>query len=363
MGSVITVICLVTSDCNLNCRYCYTKASYPPGLRVAIEAVETLIKNCSNGFESVEFCWHGGEPLLLGKEFYQAVICAQQKITEENGNKTKFTNSIQSNCLLLNNDLLISLKERGFRIGSTFEAPISVHLRNRPPISQSKNNLQGYLDVFGKIKAASLPLGLLCVVTKDNVKYGEEIFKFFKSIDVDTYSLLPLIEVPRDTIPEAPTNQELFKLYKMTFELWMGQENNFTYIEPLNTMIRGLLGEKPRLCSFASSCLKRMITIGPTGEVIPCASLVKFPLGNIFKESLTEILKKAEVQALRKNRGKSVRKECGRCRYVTICRGGCRETTFWHSGDYFGKYPYCEARKETFAYLETRLKEILNQAR
>lgn len=355
MSSAITVVCYVTTDCNLNCRYCYTRATYLKPQKMPTRSVKSLITNCSRGFDSVEFCWHGGEPLLGGAAFYEAVIAAQREITRCNPNVT-FINTIQSNLLLLDDELLDLLKSNEFRIGSTFEAPPEIHLRHRPLASGKTAVLETYLKKFEKIKAASLPLGLLCVVTKDNVERGEEIFHFFQSIGVSTYSLLPLIEVPRVGRPDPPRNEELFGLYRTTFDLWMGEENGFVSIEPLDTMVKSLLGKRPQLCIFASSCLKRMISISPDGTVLPCGSLRSFPLGNIFDEPLVTILRNRKTSELRRIRDTSAILHCHNCKYFSICRGGCRELAFWHSGHYDGDFPYCEARKKTFSYLEQYLK-------
>lgn len=359
MKSVITVICYVTTDCNLDCRSCYTRAVYPQSQRMIPGLIKKLIENCSMGFDSVEFCWHGGEPLLGGITFYEAVITAQREITRCNPN-VKFINTIQSNLLLLNEEFLAFLKTNGFRIGSSFDAPPDVHLKNRPLASGKTATLGTYLDRFEKIKVASLPLGLLCVVTKDNVMRGEEIFRFFRSVGASTYSLLPLIEVPRRGRPEPPSNKELFELYKTTFELWMKEGNCFSSIEPLDTMMKSLLGKRPQLCTFASSCLKRMISISPDGTVLPCGSLRSFPLGNIFHEPLLAILRNHRTRGLRRVREKSTSRYCRGCKYLSVCRGGCRELAFWHSGHYDGNFPYCEARKKTFSYLEQRLSEIIS---
>jgi len=78
-------------------------------------------------------------------------------------------------------------------------------------------------------------------------------------------------------------------------------------------------------------------------------------MGNIFSEYLSDIIKRGKepfVQ-LRKT---AVTNSCAHCEFVSICNGGCRADAYWASGRYDGPYPYCEARKRTFEYLESRLK-------
>lgn len=357
--SAVTVICLVTSDCNLRCRYCYTLASHQKREALPTSSVPDLIQNCSRGFDSVDFCWHGGEPLLVGKQFYEAVVAAQDEVSKRSKGRVSFVNTIQSNCLLLDDDLLKFFAAMSFRIGSTFEAPPEIHLDHRRLASGEQSRLNSYLAAFEKLKQASMPLALLCVVTKDNVRRGREIFEFFGTLGVHSYSLLPLIEVPAPNRPQAPDNDELFELYATTFDLWMKEENTFVSIEPIDTMLRSLLGERPRQCSFAASCLKRMITVAPDGTVLPCGSLTAFPLGNVFNTPLMGILHGREVLKLRKRRSMSAARFCGGCEYVSVCRGGCREIAFWNSGAYDSQFAYCEARKRSFTYIEQRTHEIL----
>jgi len=362
MKPVISIICLTTSDCNLDCDYCYVKASYKSRLNLPADLIPILIKNCSTGFDSVEFCWHGGEPLLRGREFFERVISAEKKIRENRKEGIVFRNIVQSNCLLMTEGLLEFFKLNDFSIGSTFEAPPEVHIRHRHPCSDSGIREEDYLRIFRKIKSMGFPLGLLCVVTKDNVNRAREIFNFFREIGADTYSLLPLIKVTSDRIPEQPSNDELFELYKETFELWINEENSFGCIEPIDTMMRGLLGDTPRLCTFASSCLNKMITISPTGDVIPCGSLNGLRLGNIFEAPLASILNSEETRRLKNKRQTSISRYCVSkgCEYIPLCRGGCREVAYWNSGQYDGEYYYCESRIKTFNYLKKRLNSIIN---
>lgn len=353
MKKVITVIAMTTSDCNLSCAYCYVAASRKNTKKFEIKNVETLIQNCSIGFDSVEFCWHGGEPLLVGKEFYKAVIEAQKK--EKQKRKILFKNNIQSNGMLLDESWFQFIKENDFHLGLSFDVPLDTNLTHRKIIPEDA------LTVFQKVRDHGLSVGVLCVISKLNVRRGEEIFNFFASLGVESYSLLPLKNMPLSKRPSLPDNGELFELYKTTFDLWVEKPNNFLCIEPIDTIIRALLGERPRSCSYSSPCLKRMITVDQEGNVIPCASLVaeKFVLGSILKEPLLWILSGSKTKGLCEIRARHVAERCHNCEFVSICRGGCRADAFWGTGKYDGEYPYCEARKKTFEYIRGRLNTLL----
>ena len=61
-------------NCNLRCDYCYNKSSVVTERSIMDERVlERLIE--SSFFENnTRFIWHGGEPLLAGKEFFRKIL-------------------------------------------------------------------------------------------------------------------------------------------------------------------------------------------------------------------------------------------------------------------------------------------------
>ena len=64
------------SACNLDCTYCYylDKAAQYGGREAVMsdELLELYVRQYieANDVPTVQFCWHGGEPLLLGIDFY-----------------------------------------------------------------------------------------------------------------------------------------------------------------------------------------------------------------------------------------------------------------------------------------------------
>lgn len=71
--------------CNLDCDYCYyleKDALYPgkkfnlSAFRMKDEVLEKLIKDYiqSQPQQRIEFIWHGGEPTLLGVEYFKKAI-------------------------------------------------------------------------------------------------------------------------------------------------------------------------------------------------------------------------------------------------------------------------------------------------
>ena len=84
----VTMLKPAGSRCNLDCTYCYylDKAIQYGGKNEAIsdELLETYVRQYieANEVDTVQFCWHGGEPLLLGKGFYRRALALQKKYAD-----------------------------------------------------------------------------------------------------------------------------------------------------------------------------------------------------------------------------------------------------------------------------------------
>lgn len=365
MKQVATVIVQTSSMCNLDCGYCYMRASrHSHGLdaHTVLRDIDKVIQNCAFGFDKIKFDWHGGEPLMMGIDYYKNVVRVQRTLANRYG--IEFSNTIQTNGTLLGDEYLDFLLENEFKIGLSYDGVPGVTEETR--LNHSGIGALDFIyEISDRFRVRRFPLSILCVVSKQNVALGEDIFKFLSAVGVNSYALLPIMEFPREECPKAPSNEEIGDLYKKTFELWASPANPFKTIEPITTIVQSLLsGRTPTLCSFASSCLKRMATITPEGNVIQCGSLCaeEFIMGKIYDSTLKEILASRKARTLREMRTHATTAHCNDCEYINICRGGCRASAYWISGEYGGRYPYCEARKDTFRYIKNRLEEICGTA-
>lgn len=353
----ISIIAMVTSDCNLDCWYCYTKASRCSVDKWDHRYLKKIIENCSDGFKYVEFCWHGGEPLLMGREFYGDVIAIQNELSKKKG--VEFQNNIQTNGTLLNDEWIDFLVAHEFRIGLSLDAPLHIHIKNR------KNDPFQLLDICHTFQKKNIPLGVLCVITKENVKLVDGIFDFYKKLNVNSFGLLPLRKVGNINESLVPTNEEVFELYKEMFDKWVWSDNDFYSIEPLDSMLHLILGRNCAICSFTSPCLERMISIDQEGNVIPCSSLVasEFKLGVIYEDKLISILENDKTRNFKELKKKALLQNCKGCIFLNLCNGGCRADAFWSTKQYTGAYPFCEARKRMFQYIQEQMPLIMSQVK
>ena len=119
------------SLCNLDCQYCYylDKAEIYGGRepRMSEAMLEKVIKEYidANEVPEVTFNWHGGEPLVIGLDFYRKAIEFEKKHA---GNKV-IHNTIQTNGTLINREWAKFFRENDFLVGISLDGPKDIHDR------------------------------------------------------------------------------------------------------------------------------------------------------------------------------------------------------------------------------------------
>jgi uncharacterized protein len=103
--------------CNLDCTYCYylhkkDLLGSNSHFRISNEILETHIRQYIEGQDRSEvvFSWQGGEPTLLGLEFFQKVVELEQKYKKPH---QRIENDLQTNGTLLNDEWSAFLKQCG----------------------------------------------------------------------------------------------------------------------------------------------------------------------------------------------------------------------------------------------------------
>ena len=123
------------SICNLDCTYCYylhkqEMLGSPSKFRITDEILETHIQQYIEGQDrdQVVFSWQGGEPTLLGIEFFEKVVELEKKYKKPG---QRIENDLQTNGTLLNDAWGAFLKKHNFLVGLSIDGPEELHDRYR----------------------------------------------------------------------------------------------------------------------------------------------------------------------------------------------------------------------------------------
>ena len=363
MKSINLLIKPVSSNCNLNCDYCFyndiskkrEKQSY--GM-MNYETLENIVKKAIRYCDYFcTFAFQGGEPTLAGLDFYEKFV---ELVNRYNSKKVKTIFSIQTNGILLNEEWAKFLYENNFLVGISLDSSKETHNLFRLDNYQKGtfNHILKVIDLLNKYK---VEYNILTVVTSQLAKHPQKVYNFYKSKKFSYLQFIPVIEPFNEKEGERYYSlkpKEYTKFLKTLFDYWYRdfQSRNYVSIRLFDNLVRIMKGYSPEACEMNGICSIQNV-IEADGSIFPCDFYVfeEYNLGNINEiESFNEILTNKKSNDFIAH-SKDIPKECTECKWFDLCRNGCRRYRYKDN-----KYYFCESYKEFFEYSYERLLQISN---
>ena len=349
------------SACNLACRYCYylDKAELYGGREPVMspELLEEYIRQYIEACEvdTVEFCWHGGEPLMLGIDYFRRALKLQRKYA---GGKT-IHNSLQTNGTLLDENWCRLFADNDFLVGISIDGPEDLHNAHRV----NKGGRPTFSRVAGAIammRRMKVEFNTLSVVSKLSEERGLEIYRFLRDEMGSRFmQFLPAEDwLPDGTLaPWSISGEGYGKFLCDIFDEWVRRDVGGCFVQIFDVTLSQWCGLPSSICTMADTCGEGL-AVEHNGDVYSCDHFVTPDnlLGNISATPLSELFdsEKRLRFALFKRNG--LNPECPRCKWYPYCHGGCPG----HRVD--GKNALCEGLKMFFSHVEPamdRMKELL----
>ena len=330
------------SSCNLNCKYCYylDKACIYGGREPVMtdEMLETVVREyiAANDVPEVTFNWHGGEPLLLGLDFYRKAIALEKKYA---GGKT-IHNTIQTNGVLVDDAWAAFFRENGFLVGISIDGPQEVHDRYRKD--------KGGLPTFDRVmrgleclRRAGVEFNTMSTVNKASEGRGKEVYRFLKATGSRFLQFMPVVEHVKDgrivdpaeegakIAPWSISDIAFGKFLCDIFDEWVRKDVGRVFVGQFDATLACWCGVPPGICVFSETCGGNTI-IEHNGDVYPCDHFVypKYRLGNIAETPIREIVASDAQVKFGIDKRNSLPSACRKCRWFFACHGECPKHRF-----------------------------------
>ncbi|MGL5347217.1 MAG: anaerobic sulfatase maturase [Peptostreptococcaceae bacterium] len=331
MSSITILIKPSSSACNLDCMYCFYKDvsknrdNYNNGF-MNLDTLENIIKYVLNSnIKNVTFMFQGGEPTLIGIDFYKKSIEFQEKY---NINNIIITNSIQTNGVNIKEDLVHFFSDNNFLVGVSLDGPKYIHDAYRFDYNHA-GSYDEVMNFISLLKKYNINFNILCVVTKLSSKHIHNIYSFYKEHKFNYLQFIPCIrkfDLDIDIDNYYLNNETYLEFLDTLFSLWIEDLKEGNYIEIRNFMdyITVLKGNHPTSCGMGGFCSLHTV-IESNGDVYPCDfyCVDKWKLGNINSSPLNSIRNNHKARDFF-NRSLYLHKECKNCKVFKLCGGGCR---------------------------------------
>ena len=340
------------SDCNLDCKYCFYK-NRPAGIgqgrqRMTDETLEKLTKDYL-GLDNAApaFAWQGGEPTLMGLDFYKKAVELQKKYQTPN---QKIINTIQTNAILLDENWCKFLHDNNFLLGVSIDGPKELHDFYRLDHAGS-GTFDKVTNTINLCKEYKVEFNALVLLNDKNVEHPDELFDFFTAQQIWYLQFIPCVETDPSTcriLDFSITPKQYGSFLCRLFDRWRARNPIDVSIRDFDSILQYCLNGLHTVCTFARHC-GDYIVIEHNGDVFCCDFFVdpKWRIGNIFEtpiENLAAGEKKRNFARTKEN----LCNKCFVCRHLNICRTGCLKHKFDFDGNKNSESYFCESYKRFF---------------
>ena len=366
--------------CNLACRYCFyveKKSLYrqTQSYRMSDEVLETFVRQYLSSQEvpEVQFCWQGGEPTLLGIDFFRRAVELQRRYA----NGKTFSNAFQTNGILLNDEWCRFLSEQGFLVGLSIDGPREVHDRYRRD-RQGRGSFDAVMKAVEMLKKHGTRYNTLTVVNDVNVRQPLAVYRFLKEIGDGFMQFVPLVERrPNDVagalglnlglpprlkqgdqglrvMPWSVHPGRLGEFYVQIFDEWVRHDVGRHFVQFFDEALGSWLGAETALCQFAPVC-GRAVVLEHNGDLYACDHYVypDYKLGNILAEPLPELLASEGQCRFGRDKLDLLPNQCLDCPVRFACNGDCPKHRFARTADGQPGLSYlCPAYKRIFTHMD-----------
>ena len=372
--------------CNLDCTYCFylEKAKLYPDQndwKMKDDVLERYVQAYieSQQVPEVNFAWQGGEPTLMGVDFFRRAVALQKKYA----NGKHITNAFQTNGTKLDDEWGQFLHENEFLVGISIDGPREMHDFYRV----DKGGQPSFDDVMRGLEALKrneVEFNTLTVVQRNNSYHPLEVYRFLKEIGSGFIQFIPIAERLEDDKSEnaldlcSPVNQEkqiashwsveslqYGKFLTAIFDEWIRKDVGKVYVQIFDTALEAWMGMNPSLCVFSETCGKGL-AMEHNGDLYSCDHYVypEYHLGNIMDKPIDEMVDSLQQRKFGTDKRDSLPKMCRECDVLFVCHGECPKNRFISTPDGEPGLNYlCDGLYHFFKYIDAPMRYMANELR
>ncbi|NLW79627.1 MAG: anaerobic sulfatase maturase [Ruminococcaceae bacterium] len=370
MQALSLLIKPVSGSCNMRCQYCFyadvaAAREMPNRGMMRISTLEHIVRRAfEEAEEFVSFGFQGGEPMLAGRPYYQALINLAEK---HNPRGVPAAYSIQTNGTLIDAEWAGFFAENNFLVGLSIDGDKRVHNLLRPNAAGDTTH-RACLNAADMLARAGADFNVLSVVSKQFAAHPDAAWRFYKDNGFRFIQLIACLDGLGQEHGDNPFSLDADSYGRFLcrfFDLWYADfiQGDYLSVRAFDNWVRMLMGQQPENCGMLGHCQAYPV-IEADGSVYPCDFYVldAYKLGDVAVDTFASMLAGEAAQRFEAP-GKVIRDECLGCEYYVICRGGCRRDREPLQEGAPSLNVHCAAYKQFFAHALPRMTDIAARMR
>lgn len=344
--------------CNLDCKYCFFLSKdilYPDSkFRMTDAVMEQYIRQLLEAHQTPEvtIAWQGGEPTLMGLDFFREVLAIAEKYKKPG---QRLLHTMQTNGTKLDDEWAIFFKENNFLIGLSVDGPRELHDVYRVN-KGGAGSFDQVMRSWEVLKKHDVDFNILCTVHAANQHHALEVYRFFRDeLGAQFMQFIPIVEranvhtlaladigwsdrpggerplytqsghqVTNRSVGAAAYGRFLISI----FEEWVRRDIGEVYVQLFDVTLESYFGESS-LCIFKPTC-GSALAIEHNGDLYSCDHYVEpdYLLGNIQDTHMIELVASEKQQQFGQYKLNSLPQYCRDCEVRQQCNGGCPRNRF-----------------------------------
>ncbi|MDH2997726.1 anaerobic sulfatase maturase [Pasteurellaceae bacterium LFhippo2] len=316
--------------CNIKCEYCFylnkEEIVTHQTRFMSDETLENYVRNYieSQAHNTVNFVWQGGEPTLLGLDFFKQAVRFQQKFA----NGKTITNAFQTNGIALNHQWAEFFKQHNFLLGISIDGLAEIHNKYRISVN-GQPTFERVAHAIELLKQHQVEFNTLTVVNDQNWDKGKQTYQALKALGSTFMQFIPIVEtgacrsstnIQNFSVPQQGYGRFLVDV----FQEWLKEDVGKVFVIEFDNLLGQWLGYPSSSCVHQQTCGSSMITEA-NGDVYSCDHFVypEYKVGNLNQQPLAEIALSDAQHQFGQAKKTTLTRYCQSCSLQKLCHGGC----------------------------------------
>jgi uncharacterized protein len=384
--------------CNLDCDYCFflSKELLYPGdrFRMSDEALENYIRQLfeAHGVPEVVIAWQGGEPTLMGLDFFRRSVELAEKHRKPH---QRVLHTIQTNGTRIDEDWAAFFKEHGYLVGLSVDGPREMHDVYRVD-KRGRGSFDRVMAGYGHLRNAGVDVNVLCTVHAANQEHPLEVYRFFRDdMQARFIQFIPIVERAEEAVlpmvnsgwgSRAGEQRPLYlqsgnsitdrtvdphafgRFLNAIFDEWVRRDVGEVFVQHFDTALANWHGVPSGLCVFSETC-GLAVALEHNGDLYTCDHYVEpdYLLGNITNSTMAELVASEPQTKFGNAKRDTLPEYCRDCDVRFACHGGCPKNRFSETPNGEAGLNYlCPAYQAFFHQIDTPMRtmsSLLRQGR
>jgi uncharacterized protein len=356
--------------CNLSCEYCFylSKQALYAGerFRMSDEVLESYLRQLieAHRVPEVTVAWQGGEPTLMGIDFYRRVVALEERLRKPG---QRIQNTIQTNGTLLTDEWCRFFKENGFLVGVSLDGPPAMHDAYRSD-RRGQPTAERVIAGIRLLQAHGVDYNILTTVNAANADHPLEVYRYLRDeIGAEFIQLIPIVEREGGTAvsDRSVTAEQWGRFLTAVFDEWVRRDVGTVFVQMFDAALAAWVGVPSGLCMFSETC-GDALALERNGDLYACDHFVdpEHLLGNIQRDGLIDLVASERQRAFGRAKRDALPQECRACPVRFACHGECPKNRFLPSADGSASRNYlCAGYKAFFTHIDAPMQVMAAELR